>query len=459
MDTFKALLNIKALRRVSSVVVLMLADSVALCFGVFAAAYVVRGDAGVAAVLPLAPVLLAAWVVLIAAFDLYNRAGVRRNPGSLVMAALSWTALAFVGALLYPQSGLAAAELLLAGAGAMPVAGVLRLLYERGIERIYRGGFGRTPAIVVGNAGERTRVRRMMESTSGAYLCAGEVDLGASGGVLPDLRRILDETGARVVVLAGAERLEDEEILDMLRSAWLRGVRMRVVPGALALMSSRPVLSRNVGLPLLKVNYPRLDYSQRALKRALDVSFSLLGLVVFALVFGVVALAIRLDSPGPVFFRQKRAGADERVFLCYKFRSMFADAELRQAEVEALNEADGPVFKMRSDPRVTRVGRYLRRWSVDELPQLWNVLRGQMSLVGPRPLPIRDFERMGEEHRKRLAAVPGMTGYWQISGRSGLSFEEMVRLDLYYIENWSLSFDLKIILRTLGAVFRHEGAY
>ena len=147
------------------------------------------------------------------------------------------------------------------------------------------------------------------------------------------------------------------------------------------------------------------------------------------------------------------------MFLCYMFRSMYEGAERRQAELEPLNEADGPVFKIKDDPRATPVGRLLRRWSVDELPQLVNVLKGEMSLVGPRPLPVWDFHRMEEAHKRRLEAVPGMTGYWQISGRSNLSFEEMVRLDLYYIENWSLSFDVEIILRTLGAVLRREGAY
>jgi lipopolysaccharide/colanic/teichoic acid biosynthesis glycosyltransferase len=172
-----------------------------------------------------------------------------------------------------------------------------------------------------------------------------------------------------------------------------------------------------------------------------------------------VALAVKLTSPGPVLFRQKRVGADEKVFICYMFRSMYEDAEARQEEMEALNEADGAVFKIKNDPRITRVGALIRRWSIDELPQLINVLKGEMSLVGPRPLPLRDFERMSEMHKGRLAAVPGMSGYWQISGRSNLSFEDMVRLDLYYIENWSLSFDIKIILKTLGAVLRREGAY
>jgi lipopolysaccharide/colanic/teichoic acid biosynthesis glycosyltransferase len=172
-----------------------------------------------------------------------------------------------------------------------------------------------------------------------------------------------------------------------------------------------------------------------------------------------VAFLVRLTSPGPILFRQKRVGADEKVFNFYKFRSMYEDAEQRQKALESRNEAAGAVFKIKDDPRVTPVGRFLRRWSIDELPQLVNVLKGEMSLVGPRPLPVRDFHLMEEAHKGRLEAVPGMTGYWQISGRSNLSFEDMVRLDLYYIENWSLSFDVKIIVRTLSAVLRHEGAY
>ncbi len=459
MSIFKTLLDLKGLRRVASVLILMLVDSAALLAGIYASAYLIRGGVGASVVFPVIPVLLVVWVLLLATFDLYDRAGVRRSPGSFVLAVLCWTVLSFAGTYLYPLSGPTAAEVLLAGAVAMPVAGILRLLYEWGIERIYRRGYARMSAIVVGNAAERERVRRMMEITPGAYQCIGEVNFGDPGVMLTELRRVLDETGAKVVLLAGAERLGDEEALDLLRSAWLRGLRLRVVPGAVALAGSRPVLSRNAGLPLLKVSYPRLDSAQLALKRALDVSLSLVGLVVLAPVFAAVALAVRFDSAGPAFFRQKRAGADERVFLCYKFRSMYADAHLRQAEIERLNEADGPVFKIEKDPRITRVGGFLRRWSVDELPQLWNVLRGDMSLVGPRPLPLRDFERMGEEHKKRLAVVPGMTGYWQINGRSSLSFEEMVRLDLYYIENWSLAFDFKIILRTIGAVVRRHGAY
>jgi exopolysaccharide biosynthesis polyprenyl glycosylphosphotransferase len=236
-------------------------------------------------------------------------------------------------------------------------------------------------------------------------------------------------------------------------------VKLRVVPGAITLLRTRPVLSEYVGVPLFEVGYPKLDNTQRSLKRLLDVTGSLFGLILLSPLLLAVTLAVRLTSPGPVLFRQKRVGADEKVFICYMFRSMYEDAEARQEELEAMNEADGAMFKIKNDPRITPVGHFIRRWSIDELPQLVNVLKGEMSLVGPRPLPVRDFLRMEEAHKRRLGAIPGMTGYWQTSGRSDLSFEEMVRLDLYYIENWSLSFDLKVILKTLGAVFRREGAY
>ena len=270
---------------------------------------------------------------------------------------------------------------------------------------------------------------------------------------------MLDETAARSVILAGADRLPDEELLDLLRSVRLRGLRMRVVPGAIGLMRTRPVLSRSGGTPLLEVGYPQLDNTQRTLKRGLDLVGSTAGLLLLSPLLLAVAAAIKLGSSGPVLFRQKRAGADEKVFICYMFRSMYEDAEQRQVDLEARNEADGAVFKIKEDPRITRVGHFIRKWSIDELPQLINVLKGEMSLVGPRPLPMRDFERMSDVHKKRLAAVPGMSGYWQISGRSNLSFDDMVKLDLYYIENWSLSFDIKIILKTIGAVLRREGAY
>src|SRR5919107_440670 len=425
-DILKRALGFKLLRRFTSALILMLADGLALAIGLGVAAWGGRSDPAIG----LAPLLLAAWITLFSAFRLYDKAPVRRSPGGLLGAAFCWAGLVTIGATIYPEIGLGLGEILSTAVLGLLSSSALRFLYERAIGRIYRRGFGQTPVLLIGDDEGRTRLRRMMEHVPGAYVLAGEVDLGSGGGAyLASVREVLDRTEARGVVLVGAEGLPDEELLELIHSVRLRGVPLRVVPGAFAL------------------------------KRVLDVTISVAGLVLLSPLFLVVALAVRLDSPGPVLFRQKRVGADEKVFVCYMFRSMQRDAEVRQAAIEDLYEVEGPAFKIRDDPRVTRVGLFLRRWSIDESPQLVNVLKGEMSLVGPRSLPVRDFLRMEESHKGRLGAVPGMTGYWQTSGRSDLSFEEMVRLDLYYIENWSLSFDLKIILKTLGAVIRREGAY
>ncbi|CAN5580317.1 hypothetical protein BH24ACT21_BH24ACT21_01190 [soil metagenome] len=458
-DTLKKILNVPALRRSLSVVVLISMDIAALLVGLFGAEYLVGGGDRVDGTLTLVPLLVGGWVVIFAAHDLYDKARTRRDPGALIGAVLSWAGLVVLGSVIYPESTLALGEVLLTAIFALILVGVLRLFYEQSIERIYRRGLGRTTAIIMGNTEELGRICQMLNVNSGSYTCVGQLDIKNGHVDFSALRQTLDETGARSVILAGAERLPDEELLDLLRSVRLRGLRMRVVPGAVGLMRTRPVLSRSGGTPLLEVGYPQLDNTQRTLKRGLEVVGSLAGLVLLSPILLAVAAAIKLDSSGPVLFRQKRAGADEKIFICYMFRSMYEDAERRQAELEARNEADGAVFKIKEDPRITRVGHFIRKWSIDELPQLINVLKGEMSLVGPRPLPMRDFERMSDLHKKRLAAVPGMSGYWQISGRSNLSFDDMVKLDLYYIENWSLSFDIKIILKTIGAVLRREGAY
>ena len=403
--------------------------------------------------------MLAVGLALFAAQDLYDRAVARRNPAALIGAVMWWAGLLATGSVVYPGSGFGLGGVLLAALLALVVSGTLRFLYEQGIEWIYRRGSFRIPTLVIGEKEARERLIRALDASPSAYRLVGELDIPDGGVNLPRLREMLDETEVRNVILGGAERLDDEEFLDLLRSVRLRKVRLRVVPGAITLLKTRPVLSEYTGVPLFEIGYPRLDNTQRSLKRLLDVTGSLLGLILLSPLLLSVALAVKLTSPGPILFRQKRIGADEKVFICYMFRSMYEDAEDRQEELEAMNEADGAVFKIKNDPRITPVGRFIRRWSIDELPQLLNVLKGEMSLVGPRPLPVRDFERMSEMHKERLAAVPGMSGYWQISGRSNLSFEDMVRLDLYYIENWSLSFDIKIIFKTLGAVLKREGAY
>jgi lipopolysaccharide/colanic/teichoic acid biosynthesis glycosyltransferase len=172
-----------------------------------------------------------------------------------------------------------------------------------------------------------------------------------------------------------------------------------------------------------------------------------------------IALAIKITSPGPALFRSRRPGIGGVPFDCLKFRTMHTDAEQRQEEVEAMNEASGALFKIRRDPRLTRIGGLLRRFSLDELPQLVNVLRGEMSMVGPRPLPLRDYSQLEEWHRKRYLVLPGITGLWQVSGRAELDFDELVRLDFLYLERWSVFLDLSILLKTVPAVLRRRGAF
>jgi len=182
-------------------------------------------------------------------------------------------------------------------------------------------------------------------------------------------------------------------------------------------------------------------------------------LVLLAPLLLVSAVAVKLTSRGPLIYRSRRPGIGGVPFHCFKFRTMYEGAERAQAELEARNEASGALFKIRRDPRVTPVGRLLRRFSIDELPQLWNVLRGEMSLVGPRPLPQRDYERLEPWHKKRYLVLPGITGLWQVSGRSELDFDDLVRLDFLYLERWSVFLDLAILVRTVPAVFSRRGAF
>jgi exopolysaccharide biosynthesis polyprenyl glycosylphosphotransferase len=218
---------------------------------------------------------------------------------------------------------------------------------------------------------------------------------------------------------------------------------------------TRPV----AGLPLIHVEAPEFRGARKLVKGLVDRSLSLLALALLAPLLVLIAVAIRVDNPGPVLFRQTRVGQGGREFGVFKFRTMVVNADAMLAELAARNETDGLLFKMRDDPRVTRVGRLLRKWSLDELPQLANVLIGHMSLVGPRPPLPSEVARYDGDVARRLLVKPGMTGLWQVSGRSDLSWEDGIRLDLYYVENWSLAADLTILWKTFGAVLRSRGAY
>ncbi|MFR9805627.1 sugar transferase [Pseudonocardia sp. RS010] len=245
------------------------------------------------------------------------------------------------------------------------------------------------------------------------------------------------------------------------RLAWeLEGTEteLAVAPGLMEIAGPRMHIAPVDGLPLLRLSEPRFTGVARVLKTVVDRTAAVLLLLLAAPLFLAVAVAVKLDG-GPVFFRQERVGTNGRTFHMVKFRSMVVDAEAKLAELRAGNEAAGPLFKMARDPRITKVGAVLRRYSLDELPQLLNVLGGSMSLVGPRPPLPAEVATYEDVARRRLLVRPGMTGLWQVSGRSNLSWEESVRLDLRYVENWSMALDLTILWKTLGAVLRSRGAY
>jgi exopolysaccharide biosynthesis polyprenyl glycosylphosphotransferase len=236
-------------------------------------------------------------------------------------------------------------------------------------------------------------------------------------------------------------------------------VDLRIAPTIDRFLPSRLAVQPVGDRALLGVERIELQPTARMLKRALDL---VLGSILFVLatpILAIAAVAIRIDSTGPVFFRQRRIGAQGRSFTMWKLRTMDADAEDRRTMLLEANEAGGPLFKLRADPRVTRVGRLLRRCSLDELPQLFNVLAGDMSLVGPRPPLPEEVATYDSEIGRRLLVRPGMTGLWQVSGRGDLRFEEYVRYDLMYVQNWSIAFDLYILLKTLPAVLSRRGAY
>lgn len=277
-------------------------------------------------------------------------------------------------------------------------------------------------------------------------------------GPAADLRAALDRDAVDEVILTGWSG-EDGPVLELLDVCRRRGLPVRLAPTTAELLSHSVQAVPAPGLPLFELRPPVLGGFAFMAKRLFDiVAASVLGLLALPLL-AVAAIAIKLEDGGPVIHRSRRVGVEESEFDCLKLRTMHVDAEQRQAELEAANEADGALFKMRDDPRITRVGAVLRRFSIDELPQLWNVIRGEMSLVGPRPLPVRDYELLDDLQKKRYLVLPGVTGLWQVSGRSELSFDELVRLDFYYIESWSIWLDLTILARTIPVVLGRRGAY
>jgi exopolysaccharide biosynthesis polyprenyl glycosylphosphotransferase len=285
----------------------------------------------------------------------------------------------------------------------------------------------------------------------------GEIGLPVLGEI-GELRPILDRHQVDELIVTDSD-FSDREILEFVEQAHRSGVKVRIAPKTTDLLVQRAEFVPGEGAPLFELRPPVLVGTDWVIKRTFDV-------VVSALVIGIglplwlaIAAAIKLTSPGPVLYADRRVGLGELEFGMLKFRTMYVDAAERQAELESENEAEGALFKIRDDPRVTPVGRFLRRYSIDEIPNTVNVIRGEMSLVGPRPLPVRDYALLEEWHRKRYLVLPGVTGLWQISGRSNLSFDDLVRYDFYYLDNWSIWLDISILAKTIPAVVSQRGAY
>lgn len=277
-------------------------------------------------------------------------------------------------------------------------------------------------------------------------------------GVVQQLEHVLQSQAVNLVVIA-LPFWEHHRLPEIVRLCRAAQIEFRVVPDLFELSFDRVNVMNLSGIPLIGLKELSLKGWNLVLKRALDLSLIALASPVLLPLLGLIAWAITRDSPGPAIFKQNRIGRGGRSFTVYKFRTMVVDAEERKAELTQYNEADGPIFKMRNDPRLTRLGGFLRRTSLDELPQLWNVLRDEMSLVGPRPQLPAEVAQYEDWHYRRLEVKPGLTGLWQVLGRSDISFDEMVRLDIYYAENWSPGMDLRILLETIPAVLSGKGAY
>jgi exopolysaccharide biosynthesis polyprenyl glycosylphosphotransferase len=303
-----------------------------------------------------------------------------------------------------------------------------------------------------------TRSRTRVEVTGYISLAPRPANGLRSLGQLDDLPRVLVRERIQEVIIADPDFPQDKavELVDLCHR---QGVTVQVAPSTMEILIERAEFVPGGTVPLFTLRPPVFAGIDFALKRTFDLVISVVLLTLLSPLLLAIAIAVKLTSSGPVIYRSVRPGMAGRPFDCFKFRTMYEHSEQTQARLESLNEQTGALFKIRRDPRLTSVGRLLRRFSLDEVPQLVNVVLGEMSLVGPRPLPMRDFHRLEEWHKKRYLVLPGITGLWQVSGRSELDFDDLVRLDFLYLERWSIMLDLSILLKTIPAVLSRKGAF
>lgn len=294
-----------------------------------------------------------------------------------------------------------------------------------------------------------------LADAAGRESVAGVPVFGGLDHVASAVRRY----GADAVAMTSCPEIDGVRLRGLAWELEKTGADLWVAPSLLDVAGPRTTVRPTAGLTLLHVDHPRLSGAKQAFKSLFDRLMAGLALIALSPLFLVLAVVIRLHDSGPVLFIQTRVGKDGQTFRLFKFRTMVVDAEQRLAQLQASNDVDSVLFKMRSDPRVTAIGARLRKWSVDELPQLLNVMLGHMSLVGPRPALPAEAEKYADHVRRRLVVKPGLTGLWQVNGRSDLSWEDSVRLDLRYVENWSFALDLQILWKTVSVIIRGSGAY
>lgn len=331
-------------------------------------------------------------------------------------------------------------------------------------QQVRRRGFNFRNLLIIGDGPKAVQLAQMIrQNPHWGYRFLGYVSDGPKPlqephlGKLEDLPQILTNTVVDDVIFV-AHRRKLEDLSPWIALCQELGIYTRIALHTLPRMASKLTLEEIDHTPMVALFRIPTNLVALGIKRTMDILGSLVGLILTAPLMVLIAMAIKLDSPGPILFTQRRCGLNGRKFTLYKFRTMVKDADQRKDEVVHLNEMDGPVFKAKKDPRITRVGKILRRFSLDELPQLWNVFKGEMSLVGPRPPLPEEVEKYEKWQRRRLSMKPGITCLWQISGRSKLDFQTWMALDLKYIDEWSLSLDLKILLKTIPAVIFARGA-
>ncbi len=462
-------------RRVLSVAALVALDVVGLALGIYLALVirqVVAGDGdilwgllwreGPAEWLKfVAPIT----VLVFAQAGLYRQRELRPGAGRilacLIVVALIVLAFGIGTGYDFSTSGLIPTSVLVSAVS----IGLLRAAYESATLEIMRAAGIRRRVVLVGAGESLVRLRASLESARSGltYEFVGVVAPEAVPGFRllgprAELALVLDQVKPDEVILSEAD-FDERTVLEVVEQAHRQGIKVRLAPDTTELLVQRGEYVPGQGAPLFELRPPVLTGWDWAVKRGFDLLVSLLVVVIGLPLWALIALAIKVDSRGPIVFLDRRVGVGEREFGMLKFRTMVAEAAELQPELEDENEAGGALFKIRDDPRVTRVGRFLRRFSLDEVPQVVNVLKGEMSLVGPRPLPLRDYRLLEDWHRRRYGVLPGMTGLWQISGRSGLSFDDLVRLDFTYLENWSIWLDISIIVKTIPAVITRRGAY